>query len=579
MTFAAPWGLLALLALPAVVALHLYRNRLPEQRVAGLFLFPATAAVSEGGRVRTRLVRSPSLWLECLAALLAALWLAGLTFGALRPRHVVVALDDSASMSAVGTRARAEAALLAIAAELGLEDRVTVICSGRPATVTLGPRARPAQLEDFVAGWSPSQPNHSMQSALELARQLAGAVDDVVCVSDRVPAAPAPDVELVACGQAQPNAAVTSARRLPAAGGERLLVTVVGYGAVDRLQVVARSGGGEVGRAALQLEGDGRPARVELALPEGLGEVEVSLPDDALAVDNVVWSLPQRSRVVSVCDRLSPDARDALELGRVFDAMRGWREVTAPEDAQLVLSSAPARSAPGGLQVRLGRTGGAARGHRSPFVVDRSHPLMAGVALEGVGWQAGGGDLPGAVLVAKGRKALLTEEQGVDGRTVHVDVDGAVGNLVRAPDWPILFANLLDAARRAVPGCVERALRVGERLRFRGAPGAAPAVLRSPAGDWLGAAEDGVIDAEVRAPGVYRVRAASGAPLDEVAVHFVDAAESDLRDAVTTERAAAAAVREVAAARVDPTATRRLLAALLLCALLADWWFLLRRGA
>ena len=107
MTFAAPWGLLALLALPAVVALHLYRNRLPEQRVAGLFLFPATAAVSEGGRVRTRLVRSPSLWLECLAALLAALWLAGLTFGALRPRHVVVALDDSASMSAEGTRARA----------------------------------------------------------------------------------------------------------------------------------------------------------------------------------------------------------------------------------------------------------------------------------------------------------------------------------------------------------------------------------------------------------------------------------------------------------------------------------------
>jgi hypothetical protein len=46
MTFAAPLGLLALLAVPAIVVLHLFRNRLPERTVAGLFLFPATAAIA-----------------------------------------------------------------------------------------------------------------------------------------------------------------------------------------------------------------------------------------------------------------------------------------------------------------------------------------------------------------------------------------------------------------------------------------------------------------------------------------------------------------------------------------------------
>ena len=50
MTFAAPFGLLALLAVPAIVALHLFRRRLAERRVAGAFLFPATPVASDGGR-------------------------------------------------------------------------------------------------------------------------------------------------------------------------------------------------------------------------------------------------------------------------------------------------------------------------------------------------------------------------------------------------------------------------------------------------------------------------------------------------------------------------------------------------
>ena len=36
MTFAAPLGLLALLAIPAIVAIHLFRRRFPVRPVAGL---------------------------------------------------------------------------------------------------------------------------------------------------------------------------------------------------------------------------------------------------------------------------------------------------------------------------------------------------------------------------------------------------------------------------------------------------------------------------------------------------------------------------------------------------------------
>jgi hypothetical protein len=578
MTFAAPLGLLALLAVPAIVVLHLFRNRLPERTVAGLFLFPATPVVTDGGRTRTRLWRSPSLWLECLAATLAALWLAGMTFGGLLPRHLIVVLDDSASMAARQAHQRAEAALLALGDDLGADDRVTVVRTGRPAAIVVGPRAARAQLETFVPTWAPARPGHSLQPALDLARQFAGTVDEIVCVTDREPQLPIDDVRLIACGVATGNAAITSVQRLPGDGGDRLRVTVVGYGAVGGDELVVTAGGRELGRPQLELAADGRPRRIELALPPDVGEVQVALPDDELLLDNVAWSLPPRPRTVAVCDQLPTASRAALELDRVFDAMAGWRDEPRPEAAQVVLRAEPGPTRAGQLQLVLRQTPGPPRGHRGPFVIDRSRALCVGLTLDGVGWQAGGGDLPGQVLIASGSKVLLSEELTDDARRLHVDVDGRAGNLVRAPDWPILFANVLELGRREVPGCERRELRVGEELRYRVGLGDTGAVLRSPAGEWLGKVEDGAITYDTEAPGVHRVTAASGAPLDEVAVQFVDAGESDLRRASSADRLAEAAVREAAAARVDPSSMRRLLAVLLLAVLLLDWWWLQRRG-
>lgn len=578
MTFAAPLGLLALLAVPAVVVLHLFRNRLPERTVAGLFLFPATPVVTEGGRTRTRLWRSPSLWLECLAAALAALWLAGLTFGDLLPRHVIVVLDDSASMAARQTHRKAEQALRAIVEDLGADDRVSVIRTGKPAAIVLG-RERRERLAGFVEDWAPARPSHSMQPAFDLARQFAGTVDEIVCITDREPLLPIDDVRLVACGVASGNAAITSVQRLPGDGGDRLRVTVVSYGDGLTGEMVVTSEDRELGRPELALAGDGRAERIEVVLPVGAGEVQLALPDDELPLDNVAWSLPPRPRTVAVCDQLPKEIRAELELDRVFDAMAGWRQEPEPDKAQVVLRGAPGPTRMGQLQLVLRQTGGQPRGHRGPFVIDRSRDLCVGLTLDGVGWQAGGEDLPGQVLIASGSKALVTEELTDDARRLHVDVDGASGNLVRAPDWPILFANVLEVARREVPGCARRELRVGEELRYRVGLGDAAAVLRSPDGSWLGKVEDGAITYDTVQPGVHRVTAASGALLDEVAVHFVDAGESDLRSAVSLDRPADEAVREAAAARVDPSAMRRMLAVLLLAVVLLDWWVLQRRGA
>ena len=58
--FAYPPGLLALLGVPAVVALHLYRRRFQPQRVSALFLWGLADRTPLSGRTRERLQRSPA---------------------------------------------------------------------------------------------------------------------------------------------------------------------------------------------------------------------------------------------------------------------------------------------------------------------------------------------------------------------------------------------------------------------------------------------------------------------------------------------------------------------------------------
>src|SRR5262245_37988361 len=195
MTVTAPLGLLALLAVPAFVAIHLFRRRFPEQRVAGLFLWQPVRQTPEGGGRITKLPITTSLILECLAALAFALIVAGARVSTeSNARHLVVLLDDSASMAAVdarGERARDRAArrVLAELERLGSGGRVTLIASGDRPSVMAGPAAYAVEARRALEGWRPAAPDHSMSLGIRLARELAGGTGSLMIVSDLAPAA------------------------------------------------------------------------------------------------------------------------------------------------------------------------------------------------------------------------------------------------------------------------------------------------------------------------------------------------------------------------------------------------------
>ena len=73
MTFATPLGLLALAAIPAIIVIHIFRRRYPVRTIAGLFLWQTGLQTPAGGGRPERLPVTPSLLLECLAALALAL--------------------------------------------------------------------------------------------------------------------------------------------------------------------------------------------------------------------------------------------------------------------------------------------------------------------------------------------------------------------------------------------------------------------------------------------------------------------------------------------------------------------------
>ena len=581
MTFTAPWGLLALLALPAIVILHRFRNRLPERRVAALFLFPSRALIAGAGRTRTRLLHTPSLWLELLAATLLSLWLAGLSFGGRGTSHLVLVLDDSASMSVAATRQRALAAIGERLSALAAGDFVTVLRSGPRPQVLVGPRARAADGRAVLGNWRPSLPRHDLAPSLDLARELAHGGGEAVLVTDEPPPPGHEDIAVLAFGSAPPNTAILSALRLPGDAGERLRVRIGGTGAVATTNLALFDGDRSLLRQPIVFAQG--VADVELPLPAGVDVLRLELDADALPIDDRAWLLPPLPRVVALACELSPAQRTGLAFDRLLAALPQVREERSSAAAQVLVRGTPGTPVDGQIELVVARGDGEGVAWRGPFAIDRGSPFLAGVTLQGVVWVGTREALPGQVLVAAGSQPLLSEEPLDQGRRLWLRLDAEAGNLSKAPDWPVLWANLVELARSAVPGPETPQVELGGEARFRrsGLVGAPDAVvqLQAPDGSRLVGGDQRTLGFVPSQAGVHTFVGVDGRPLGRCAVRFVDPSESDLRTTRSEQRAAVP--RDDAGAIVvarDTAWERRVLAVLVLLCVLGDWWVLQRRA-
>ncbi|MGE3752824.1 MAG: VWA domain-containing protein [Planctomycetota bacterium] len=595
--FTAPLGLLALLAIPAVLALHMFRRRFRERSVAGLFLFAADALPASAGRTRARLLRTPSLWLELLAALAAALWLGGFHLGTSSGAlHLVVVLDDSASMAAKTPNGSvAEAArdrVRALLEDLGRDDAVTLVATGVRPAVLAGPRATRDVAREALAAWSPGQQAHDPARAFDLALDLGRSNATLVFLTDREDVQPPPRFRHVALGLPLSNAAIASVRRVAQGDAEeRVFVDLLAYAEAPvttavRLEVVAGDGAREIARKDVTLT-PGRSLHIAWTVPLVALPLRVTLDDDALAADNVAWLVPDPLRVVPAHVALEEEAADALQLVRVFDALPGVRVVEEPSDAALVVGRGDVSPRPGGIELVVEAPGAERDAWIGPFLLERRRvpgggdgaPLLAGLTLEGVVWSAGQADPPGLPLVLAGERVLLAEETVAGRVRLHLNLDPARSNLPSSPDWPILLANLVEHVRRHLPGAPAVNVRLGEELALRVATPPQESdeyVLHDPDGEMRPARGWNLITWDAVTPGVHRVVRA-GQDVARYAVSFIDPLESDLTRGAALDTPALDTAPVATASLEDPGRLEGRVLALLLLAFVALDWFVLGR--
>ncbi|MEM8885398.1 MAG: BatA and WFA domain-containing protein [Planctomycetota bacterium] len=568
MGFTSPIGLFALLAIPAVIFLHLFRQRFRERRVAGLFLFAPDALPARAGNKRTRLLKTPSFWLEIAAALLLALWLGGFTVGAgHRVPHLVVIWDDSASMGADGVPERARAALEEALDELPGHARGTLIVSGTRPEVRIGPRAPAAFLRDAFDALAPRQPQHDLRPSLLLGRELAGDEGRLLLLTDRPFEDAPPRATVRAVGAAQGNAAVLSARR----DGTKVYFDLMAFadGSMrTRFTIHARDR--ELRNEEITLP-PGRLVRLSFGDPGPQVPVRFALGDDALAIDNAVTLLPSPTRVVPVATAMPDETRTLLALDEVLDVLPAVRVVGDRAQAALVIADAPLETAPGQSRVVIRPSADETDAWVGPFLLEHRHPLLRGVTLEGIVWTAGNTSPPGAPLALAGELALICEQAAPGGALrLAVNLDAKRSNVAASPDWPILWSNVVEHVRRRLPGPAATNVRLGELMSYRGR--LPDASLVGPDGATRPARGTAVYTWVARKPGVHRLIDADGRERARWSAHFVDAAESDLREAATATRAP---IEEpTGGTEQEGDFERTLLALLLLAVLTADWWVL-----
>lgn len=543
-----PWGLLGLLAIPVIIAIHLFRRRFHPRPVTALFLYGPTVRTVAAGRKRQRLLWRASLLLELLAALALTWYLSDPHLDERQQsRHLVVVLDSRWRVAANTAVGSVDAALRTLTAQriaaLDPEDRVTLVTSGTAPVVACGPAARPAEALAKLDAWRPQQPWHDLEGALTLGRSLADKGATVLLVSDRPPSTPIPGIAVLTAGQALATVGIADARWYDDADGRRVVARILAQGASATRRVELRHGTQVLATQTLQLA-DGIASTVVFPLTAAVNDaVTVALVgDDPLPTDDVIPLIPPPPSVVLA--RLADDAKAPLtvQIRRALSVVPGVRIVEDPLAAvHLHLGNA---GTPGTGTWALRFVAGEAKPVLGPFLTRRGHPVLGGIDFTGVLW-TGGLPAPTAAwdasaLMEAGGTILVSEERQRRDRILTLHADLATSGLTNHPAWPSLMANLVAARRATLPGVRQPNLLPGQEQLVTLPVGRTYLRVIDPDGreSRLSADNDGM----VLVPGLQRHGLHRLSLDDETAVWGqlnimpCDARQADLRHAETATR-------------------------------------------
>jgi hypothetical protein len=525
-----PLALMALGSLPALAAIYILRNRFRRRQVSSLVLWRFHAQSRTGGSKVHHLQLPFLFFLELLTLLLLVVAASGPHWTLPQSaRPLIVVLDDSFSMRAihggVSARARAQSFLERLFRQPPPSTRL-ILANVSPRALGGIARTR-REVEALLVQWRCWSPDAAIDAAISLAAELGKQQANILVLTDHPPAEQKisnPRVEWLAFGAPEDNVAIVNASRTAFGDQDRCLIEVANFSASARSTRLVVQAGANAAQASMLSLSAHENQRVVFNIASSAPSLRAALEPDALAEDNEVQLLPPIRKRVRVAVALTNESAAVL-VDRTL-AATGLRAAIS-DNPELIIRETDTVTASNAWSLAL-RSDGATNAFTGPFIVDDSHPLAKGIALDGVVWAAAmGTNSPGeAPVILAGNVPLLSVREDVAGRRhLRLNFNASLSTVQNTPDWPVLFWNLLSWRIAEMPGLQESNARLGTEVLLK-TTGEAVAITQPDGTRTLFPKTGGEVAVETSMPGVYSVVA--GLVTNRFCVNVLAADKSDL---------------------------------------------------
>ncbi len=539
-----PWGLLALLGIPAVLLIHFLQRQARVIPVSTLFLLEQTQRESTSGRRFDRLTNSVPLWLQLLMVLL-------LTWLLVEPRYksktstqqVAIVLDSSASMSVFHKEL-----LDALADEFpklkGPASQLQIyLLTSDPNEPLLYSGDEAEQALAVLEEWSPTAGALDPNAALRLARSRIRSEGLLIYVTDNLERTELPfDAQLLSVGKPTDNLGFTGLSF--SEDGKNWQATVRNYAdkEVSRGWQVLFPDGSLSEERQLSLSADGITTLTG-SFPTGADYVTVKLAPDAFTLDDQLPIVNPEPKTLATLSELPPKFKD---FEKRFLSFFPNLENDASEEPDLTLSAydplLPIIPETHSI-ITINETA-RSRKFLTGGLVAEPHPLT-----QGLNWQAlqSRETIPfpitasDEVLLWQGQRPLIvlrevlpSESEQVNKPSKHLifNFDLSLSNALKLPSTVILLHRFTSGLREQKIAFEALNTETNQELTFARDPGQ-KLILRQPADDGTLKTSQQPANEVLRAPNLpgYFEVAQGETILLKSASHFADTREADLRGA------------------------------------------------
>jgi len=527
-TLANPLGLLALLGIPAVLAIHFLQRKAVEFPVATLFLLERTRREAASGRKLDRLIPSIPLWMQLLAVLLLTWWLTEPRFqksGSVQ--RVAIVVDSSASMmvfkdQAIARLGKELAALRGAAA--GIEFTVLESAPDRPRLYT---GTSMDELATKLKAWKPDTGMIDPTASLRLARSLVSRDGSVIYLTD-TPVEQLPfEASLLAVGEAIGNVGFTGVTFAKEEGTLvwRALVRNYDDKPAKRTWSLQTSAGTSEPRE-LELAPNAL-VTLQAAFPANAEQVRVVLSADRFTTDDVLPLVAPKPKALTLFTATSPAFAKLTE--KLLASLEAIEPSTDSATADLAIFSYDPLDpvTREGSSILFVEDATSAGSYLKGGIIVESHPLM-----NGLNWQSMlvretlelDRRTTDKVLLWQEKRPLIFLRESDGHSSLCFNFDLRLSNADKLPAFIVLLHRFAERIRFAKIAPASENLETGQAIRLASAP---DAPLRINAFDANGKPLPGSQKLAAQAlPGFLRVQQNESTLLD-AAIHFADTREAD----------------------------------------------------